>query len=155
MHHHLKMTSEEHQVEEVNNEDTNEVFILYLAITDHLLQDEPNSMQHRATVPTYCNNFTCDNDHDWSTSSSAYLLILRSYHKTVSVSCRTDFTTTADPTCLQGKQLSTCNLVKQHVGSDHTTPLRVIVSGTASHTSYIAWDYSDKVLLCQVSPHSL
>ena len=42
-----------------------------------------------------------------------------------------NFTTAADPTSLQGKQLSTYNLVKQHVYSNDATPLRVIVSGTA------------------------
>ena len=41
------------------------------------------------------------------------------------------FTTTADPSCLQGKQLATYTLVKDHLEGNYTTPLRMVVSGTA------------------------
>ena len=41
------------------------------------------------------------------------------------------FTTTADPSNLQGKQLVAYNLVKHHMESNHPTPLRMIISGTA------------------------
>ena len=41
------------------------------------------------------------------------------------------FTTIADPSHLQGKQLATYNLVKNHVEGSQVTPLRMIVSGTA------------------------
>ena len=84
----------------------------------------------------FTDNRDCDEDHDWSASSQAYpnleelpRFIIR-HHQLATEQERT-FTTAADPTCLQGKQLSTYNLVKQHVDSNDATPLRVIVSGTA------------------------
>ena len=41
------------------------------------------------------------------------------------------FTTTADPQQLQGKQLLAYTIVRQHLESDASPPLRMIVSGTA------------------------
>ena len=40
------------------------------------------------------------------------------------------FSTTADPQCLQGKQLQAYNIVQEHFNSHATTPLRMIISGT-------------------------
>ena len=48
------------------------------------------------------------------------------------------FTSTADPTLLQGKQLLVYNTVKQHFESNDSTALNMIVSGTAgTEKSYI------------------
>ena len=41
------------------------------------------------------------------------------------------FTTTADPQQLQGKQLLAYTIVHQHLESENSPPLRMIVSGTA------------------------
>jgi len=41
------------------------------------------------------------------------------------------FTTTADPCTLQGKQLATYNLVRNHLETNESTPLRMVVAGTA------------------------
>ena len=41
------------------------------------------------------------------------------------------FNTTADPQNLQGKQLQTYNMVREHAEADHPPQLRLIVSGTA------------------------
>ena len=84
----------------------------------------------------FTDNRDCDEDHDWSASSQAYpnleelpRFIIR--HRQLAAEQERTFTTAADPTCLQGKQLSTYNLVKQHADNNDATPLRVIVSGTA------------------------
>lgn len=44
---------------------------------------------------------------------------------------RHDYTTTANPSRLQGKQLATYNPVKDHMESNKSVPLRLVVSGTA------------------------
>ena len=81
-------------------------------------------------------NADCDGDDDynWSTSSTAYSNLdempsfitrqLQSAHE-----C--PFTTAADPSNLQGKQLAAYNLVKHHMQSNDPNPLRMIISGTA------------------------
>ena len=75
-----------------------------------------------------------DDDHNWSTSSAAYpnleelpTFIIRQRESAQ----QRPFTTTADPVCVQGKQLATYNLVKSHLESNNTTPFRMIVSGAA------------------------
>ena len=75
----------------------------------------------------------CD-DYDWSASSSAYpnldeLPSFLTRHRQ-EAPLRT-FTTTANPCHLQGKQLQTYELVKEHMEGDKSNPLRMIVSGTA------------------------
>ena len=79
-------------------------------------------------------NPDCDDDHDWSASSTAYpnleelpTFIIRERESAQ----QRPFTTTADPACLQGKQLATYTLVKNHLESNNGTPLHMIVSGTA------------------------
>ena len=79
-------------------------------------------------------NHDCDDDHDWSVSSAAYpnleempTFITRQRESAQ----QRPFTTTADPLCLQGKQLAIYNLVKSHLEGNDTTPLHMIVSGTA------------------------
>ena len=82
----------------------------------------------------YGNNSDCDDDHDWSASSIAYpnLEELPSFITRQRQSApERSFNTTADPTHLQGKQLATYSLVQQHMESNDTDPLRMIVSGTA------------------------
>lgn len=76
----------------------------------------------------------CDSDHDWSGFTMAYpnldelpTFITRN-RQTVQ---HHQFTTTADPSKLQGKQLATYNLIKDHMESNDSIPLRMIVSGTA------------------------
>ena len=79
-------------------------------------------------------NVDCDDDHDWSSASAAYpnLEELPTFITRQRQSAQEHlFTTTADPTNLHGKQLATYNLVKNHLESNDTTPLRMIVSGTA------------------------
>ncbi len=77
---------------------------------------------------------SCDDDYDWSASSASYLnledfptIITRQRESAQ----QRPFTTTADPSCPQGKQLATYNLVKDHTHGNNTTPLRMIVSGTS------------------------
>ncbi len=82
----------------------------------------------------YGNNCDCDDDHNWSASSIAYpnLEELPSFITSQRQSAtERSFNTTADPTHLQGKHLATYNLVQQHMESNDTVPLRMIVSGTA------------------------
>lgn len=87
--------------------------------------------QHNAA---YHSNADCDNDHNWSDSSVVYgsieelpTFITRSRQ----TNYQRQFSTTADPSTLQGKQLAVYNMVKSHMESNDTTPLRMIVSGTA------------------------
>ena len=82
----------------------------------------------------YHSSADCDHDHNWSASSTVYAnieelptFITRSRQTTY----QHQFTTAADPSRLQGKQLATYNLVKNHMESNDTTPLRIVVSGTA------------------------
>ncbi len=80
------------------------------------------------------NNPSCDDDYDWSASSASYpnLDELPTFIKNQRESAQQrTFTTTADPSHLQGKQLAAYNLVKDHLEGSQTTPLRMIVSGTA------------------------
>ena len=109
------------------------------------IQDEDNNnatTTHRATEEwmLICHRNadfsgpSCDDDHNWSASSASYpnleefpTFITRQRE---SVQQR-PFTTTADPSCLQGKQLATYKLVKDHIQGNNSTPLRMIVSGTA------------------------
>ena len=77
---------------------------------------------------------SCDDDHDWSASSASYpnLEELPTFITRQRESAQQrPFTTTADPSCLRGKQLATYNLVKDHIEGNDTTPLCMIVSGTA------------------------
>ena len=87
---------------------------------------------HRNTEFTA--NPGCDDDHDWSASSAAYPN-LEELPIFITRECQSaqehPFTTTADPSCLQGKQLTTYIIVKAHLEDNNTTPLRMIVSGTA------------------------
>ena len=87
--------------------------------------------QHNAA---YHNNADCDNDHNWSDSSVVYgsieelpTFITRSRQ----ANYQHQFSTIADPSTLQGKQLAVYNMVKSHMESNDSTPLRMIVSGTA------------------------
>ena len=71
---------------------------------------------------------------DWSSSSAAYpnLEELPTFitQQRQSAPQRT-FTTTADPQHLQGKQLQVYTLVQQHLEAEDSSPLHMIVSGTA------------------------
>lgn len=111
----------------------------------HCLQDNSNhtTNQHRATEEwmlvchrnaDYGNNSDSDDDHNWSASATAYpnLEDLPTFITRQRQSAQEHpFTTAADPSNLQAKQLATYNLVQQHLQSNDTTPLRMIVSGTA------------------------
>ena len=82
----------------------------------------------------FANNPNTNDDHDWSAASSAYpnLEELPTFITRQRQSApQRPFTTTADPACLQGKQLSTYHLVQQHMESSDSSPLRMVVSGTA------------------------
>ena len=76
----------------------------------------------------------CDNDHNWSAFTTAYTNLdelptfITRHRKTVQ---QHHFTTAADPSELQGKQLATYNLIKHHMESNDSTPLHMVVSGTA------------------------
>ena len=77
----------------------------------------------------------CDNDYSWLASSMVYSNIdemptfISRYRQSAH---QRPFTTTADPSKLQGKQLAAYNLVKHHQESnDVSSPLRMIISGTA------------------------
>ena len=82
----------------------------------------------------YSNSPDCDDDQDWSASSTVYpnlqelpTFITRQRH----LAQEHPFTTTADPHHQQGKQLATYNLIRQHMESTDSAPLCMIVSGTA------------------------
>ena len=80
------------------------------------------------------NTTDCDDNYNWAASSAVYpnLDELPSFiarHRESAQPC--PFTTTADPTTLQGKQLMAYNLIKHHVETDNPTPLQMIISGTA------------------------
>ena len=82
----------------------------------------------------FTTNPCCDDDYVWSASSAAYpnLEELPTFITKERESAQEHpFTTTANPSCLHGKQLSTYNVVKTHLEGNDTTPLRMIVSGTA------------------------
>ena len=76
----------------------------------------------------------CDDDYSWSASSVVYC----NMHEMPTFITRhrqsahqSYFTTSAEPTNLQGRQLAAYNIVKHHVESNDSSPLRIIVSGTA------------------------
>ena len=76
----------------------------------------------------------CDEDNNWSSISAAYpkleelpVFVTRQRQ---SAPQRT-FTTTANPQHLLGKQLQAYTLVQQHLKNAASSPLRMIVSGTA------------------------
>ena len=82
----------------------------------------------------YSSNADCDNNHNWSNSSIIYgnieelpTFITRSRQ----TNHQHQFSTTADPSTLQGKQLEVYNVIQNHMEGNDTTPLRMIVSGTA------------------------
>ena len=108
--------------------------LIYVCTQDEF---DPSTSHHRATEEwmlichrnaDFTNSRDCDEDHDWSASSSAYpnLEELPTFITRRQSAQQHVFTTTADPTCLQGKQLATYRLVQQH-----SIPLRMIISGTA------------------------
>ena len=73
-------------------------------------------------------------DTDWSAGAQAYpnveeMPTFISRHR--ESAGQQSFTTSADPQCLQGRQLQAYNLVREHAEADHPPPLRLIVSGTA------------------------
>ena len=77
---------------------------------------------------------SCDDDHDWSASTTAYTNIdelptFITRHRQAAQ--QHQFTTAADPCKLQGRQLAAYNLVKAHMDTDNPTPLRMVISGTA------------------------
>ena len=82
----------------------------------------------------YQPDISLQQDFDWSASAQAYSnleempsFIVRQRHS----AGQHTFTTTADPQCLQGKQLQLCSIVLDHVNSMDPPPLRLIISGTA------------------------
>ena len=82
----------------------------------------------------YQTTVDCDDSHVWSDSSTTYpnLDELPTFFATQRQSAQErQFTTTADPGNLEGKQLATYNLIKHHFESNDPTPLRMIISGTA------------------------
>ena len=72
----------------------------------------------------------CDGNHNWSASNTAYTNIdeLPTF---ITRHCQAtqqhQFTTTADPNKLQGRQLATYNLVKVHMEMNDPTHLRMVV----------------------------
>ena len=76
----------------------------------------------------------CDENHDWSASFTVYP-ILEELLTFITRQCQSaqehPFTTTADPCHLQGKQLATCNLIQQHMDSNDSASLRMIISEAA------------------------
>ena len=77
--------------------------------------------------------FGSDDDHNWSESSAYHNLeelptFLSRHRQTAAPRV---YTTTADPQLLQGKQLRAYELVREHLEGSGSTPLRLIVSGTA------------------------
>ena len=77
----------------------------------------------------------CDDDYNWSASSAAYPNIEEELASFIARQRQSAperaFATIVDPTCLQGKQLQTYQLVQQHMGDNDSSPLHMIVSGTA------------------------
>ena len=76
----------------------------------------------------------CDSDHNWSASTISYSNIqelptfITRHRQAIQ---HYSFTIAADPSKLQGKQLATYNLVRDHMETNVSVPLRMIVSGTA------------------------
>ena len=100
----------------------------------------------------------CDGDHNWSAFTTTYTNLdelstfITRHHQTVQ---QHQFTTAADPSKLQGKQLPTYKLVKHHMESNNSIPLRMVLSGTAgTGKSYLIHCFrlllQDKV--CVVAP---
>lgn len=82
----------------------------------------------------YNADYAGDDDYNWSTSSTAYSNVdeMPSFITRQRQSAHErPFTTTADPSNLQGKQLAAYNLVKHHMQSSNPKPLHMIISGTA------------------------
>jgi len=82
----------------------------------------------------YSSNADCDNNHNWSNSSIIYgnkkelpTFITRSRQ----TNHQHQFSTTADLSTLQAKQLEVYNVIQNHMEGNDTTPFRMIVSGTA------------------------
>ena len=90
----------------------------------------------------------CDDDHNWSASTTAYANIeelptfITRHRQTTQLH---QYITTADPFKLQGKQLTTYNLVKDHMESNNPTPLRMVISSTAGTGTFTVSDCSSKI----------
>lgn len=75
-----------------------------------------------------------DQDHDWAQAARIYpnieemptFIARQRQHAPIPA-----FTTTADPTQLQRKQLKAYTIVREHLNTEAPTPLRMIVYGTA------------------------
>ena len=79
-------------------------------------------------------NMNSNEDYNWASSSSAYpnLEELPSFiARQRQTATQRIFTTTANPQYLQGKQLQAYTLVQQHLQTEGSSPLHMIVSGTA------------------------
>ena len=79
-------------------------------------------------------NMNSTEDYNWASSSSAYpnLEELPSFiAQQRQTATQRIFTTTANPQYLQGKQLQAYTLVQQHLQTEGSSPLHMIVSGTA------------------------
>lgn len=79
-------------------------------------------------------NMNSNEDYNWASSSSAYpnLEELPSFiARQRQTATQRIFTTTANPQYLRGKQLQAYTLVQQHLQTEDSSPLHMIVSGTA------------------------
>ena len=79
-------------------------------------------------------NMNSNEDYNWASSSSVYpnLEELPSFiARQRQTATQRIFTTTANPQYLQGKQLQAYTLVQQHLQTEESSPLHMIVSGTA------------------------
>jgi hypothetical protein len=76
----------------------------------------------------------CDDVHDWSASSKHYPNMeefdqfITKQHQS---SPNRVIETTADPSELHGKQLAIFELIKKHIEGNDSTPIPMIISGTA------------------------
>ena len=75
-----------------------------------------------------------DQEVDWTCAAQAYTNLeeMPSFiSRQRESAAHRAFTTTADPQCLQGKQLQAYTTVQQHMEAEAPPPLRMIISGTA------------------------
>jgi ATP-dependent DNA helicase PIF1 len=132
----------EHQLLQQQEDEEEPTATSTTTTNDHRAQEEWMLICHRHA--DFSNTNDCDDDHDWSASSSLYpnmeeFASFITRHRQ-SAPDRI-FTTTADPSNLQGKQLATYNLIKDHMESNnpishhyHYLRDRQPGPGQASHT---------------------
>ena len=111
-----------------------EMFLLHVCSFFHFIQDLISGNQHYEVEEwmlicrrnaNYPNTAECDEDHNWSSSSTAYAKLkelptfITRHRQSAQES---PFTTTANPINLKGKQLAAYNFIKRRMKTNDSTP---------------------------------